>query len=679
MNVKEGWAMSIASLGSAISRASRGVLMLGALSMPILAQTPAALTPPVPHVVAHAALTSAASPRPPVPGAALTAADVNGWLDGLMPYALATGDIAGAVIVVVKDGKIVTQRGFGYADVKKQQPVDPAATLFRPGSTSKLLTWTAVMQQVQAGRLDLDRDVNDYLDFKIPPAFGEPITLRNLMTHTAGFEESAKYLLTDDPAQLKSLGATLKRGIPARIYAPGSMASYSNYGASLAGYIVQRVSGEPFEAYIQRHIFAPLGMAHSSFIQPLPAALAPQMSKGYNVASQDPKPFEIIGLSPAGALSSTGADMARFMIAHLSDGGPLLDPSTTRLMHTTANTPIPGLPGMALGFYHEDRNGHEIVGHAGDTDLFHSDLHLFLDDHVGLFLSFNSAGKDGAAHILRDHLFDAFTDRYFPEARSVLPTSATARAHGEAMAGHYVSSRGSIGNFLRFVGLLGETNVTLEDDSSITVSTLTNPAGVPKRWREVGPWQWREIGGRDRLNAVARDGHVELFSIAAFAPIIEFLPAPANMNAGWILPTMAIALGIIAWTALAWPVVALVRRRYGYHHFARGRELMLWRATRITAWLLLVIAGGWTAIIMVISNDISMADDRLDIWMRLLQLLSLAAIVGTAAAIGNAYVVARQAPRRWFATLWAILVALSSAYLVWLTISAKLLTLTLNY
>ena len=124
----------------------------------------------------------------------LTATDVDTWLDGMMPYALQTGDIAGAVVVVVKDGRVLTQRGFGYSDMKTLQPVDPERTLFRPGSTSKLFTWTAVMQQVQAGKLDLDRDINDYLDFKIPPAFGQPITLRHLMTHTAGFEEAVKYL-----------------------------------------------------------------------------------------------------------------------------------------------------------------------------------------------------------------------------------------------------------------------------------------------------------------------------------------------------------------------------------------------------------------------------------------------------------------------------------------------------
>ena len=124
--------------------------------------------------------------------AALNRADVEAWLDGFMPYALERGDIAGAVVVVVKDGQVLLQKGYGYADVAKRTPVDPETTLFRPGSVSKLFTWTAVMQLVEQGKLDLDADVNEYLDFEIPARDGKPVTLRQIMTHTAGLEETAR-------------------------------------------------------------------------------------------------------------------------------------------------------------------------------------------------------------------------------------------------------------------------------------------------------------------------------------------------------------------------------------------------------------------------------------------------------------------------------------------------------
>src|SRR5580700_7490993 len=256
-----------------------------------------------------AAASAAPDGRADSAAVALTADDVNAWLDGYLPYALHTGDIAGAVVAVVKDGKIVTERGYGYSDMAKHTPVDPKLTLFRPGSVSKLITWTAVMQLVEQGKIDLDADVNQYLDFKIPARDGKPVTMRNLMQHVAGFEEQAKNIMSEDP---KGPGyeALLKQWVPERVFAPGTTPAYSNYGASLAGYIVQRVSGESFDDYLDKHIFAPLEMTHSSFRQPLPANLVPLMSKGYELASDEPHVFEIVGPAPAGSLSSPGEDMA---------------------------------------------------------------------------------------------------------------------------------------------------------------------------------------------------------------------------------------------------------------------------------------------------------------------------------------------------------------------------------
>src|SRR5690606_1353410 len=289
-----------------------------ALARPALAQVPEPLQPqaaepPVPTVPAEMPPTDADADR-----GALTQADAEAWLDGFVPYALAAGDIAGAVVVVVKDGQVLLQKGYGYADVAERTPVDPANTLFRPGSVSKLFTWTAVMQLVEQGKLDLDADVNGYIDFGIPARDGKPVTLRQITTHTAGFEEQIRALITADAEGITPLGDALKHWVPRRIHAPGSTPAYSNYATAMAGYIVERVSGESFDDYIERHIFQPLGMAHSSFRQPLPPALLAKMSKGYAKASDgEAKDYEFISLAPAGSLASTGADMGRFMIAHL--------------------------------------------------------------------------------------------------------------------------------------------------------------------------------------------------------------------------------------------------------------------------------------------------------------------------------------------------------------------------
>jgi CubicO group peptidase (beta-lactamase class C family) len=341
-----------------LAAAFAAILGIGSLSVAI-AQTPvkAPLVPAAPQVQVATPPTT-----PPAPGGhPLTQDDLNAWLDGFMPWALTSGDIAGAVVVVTKDGQILTQKGYGFSDVEKRKPVDPAQTLFRPGSVSKLFTWTAVMQQVEQGKLDLDRDVNTYLDFKIPPYQGKPITLRNIMTHTAGFEEVIKDLIIHDPKGLMPLQRYVKTHVPERIFAPGTTPAYSNYATALAGYIVERVSGESFDDYIDRHIFAPLGMANSTFRQPLPANLAPKMSAGYKRASGKAQPFEIVVPAPAGSLSSTGTDMARFMIAHLQngefEGKRILSAATAEKMHNSPLTLLPPLNRMELGFFETNING----------------------------------------------------------------------------------------------------------------------------------------------------------------------------------------------------------------------------------------------------------------------------------------------------------------------------------
>ena len=384
---------------------------------------------------------------------ALTADDVNAWLDGYLPYALHTGDIAGAVVAVVKDGKILTERGYGYSDVEKRTPVDPKLTLFRPGSVSKLVTWTAVMQLVEQGKIDLDADVNQYLDFKIPPRDGKPVTMRNLMQHTAGFEEQAKDIMSEDP-KAPGFEALLKRWVPERVFAPGTTPAYSNYGASLAGYIVQRVSGEPFDDYVEKHIFVPLDMQHSTFRQPLPADLAPLMSKGYLLASDKPHGFEMVGPAPAGSLSSPGEDMAHFMIAHLQNGeyngNRILSAETAEKMHNSPLTLLPPLNRMELGFFETNINGREVIAHLGDTEWFHTSLHLFLKEGRRLLRLLQQPGQGRAppaacaAHC--STISPIAISRSMSNEAKV--DAKTAAEHAAMIAGNWVNSRGSQSNFL---------------------------------------------------------------------------------------------------------------------------------------------------------------------------------------------------------------------------------------
>jgi CubicO group peptidase (beta-lactamase class C family) len=232
------------------------------------------------------------------PVANLDHKDAEAWFDGFVPTALKAQDIAGAVVVVVKDGKILLSKGYGYSNAADRTPVNPDQTLFRPGSISKLFTWTAIMQLVEQGKIGLDTDINTYLDFEVPGRDGLPITVRHLLTHRAGFEEGIKHLILFKQQPGLNARTFLTRWTPGRIYKPGEVPAYSNYGAGLAGYIVERVSGMPFETYVERNIFAPLAMMHATFRQPLPEAMQPFMSQAYLNAADPAKGFGILRFQP---------------------------------------------------------------------------------------------------------------------------------------------------------------------------------------------------------------------------------------------------------------------------------------------------------------------------------------------------------------------------------------------
>ncbi len=609
----------------------------------------------------------------------LTAEDLNDWLDGLMPTALASADIAGAVVVVVRDGQVLTQRGFGFADVESRRPVDPETTLFRPGSVSKLFTWTAVMQLVEQGRIDLDADVNTYLDFAIPPRDGQPVTMRHIMTHTAGFEEQIKNIIGYTPERVPTYQELLKAWVPERVFAPGTTPAYSNYATSLAGYIVERVSGEPFNAYVERHIFAPLGMANSSFAQPLPERMRPMLATGYQRASGETVPFEYVGPAPAGALSSTGADMARFMIAHLNQGAGLLRPETARTMHRTPHIVIPHLNSMMLGFYETTINGRRAIGHGGDTVAFHSDLELFIDDNVGLFVSVNSGGREGASLHLRYALFRGFADRYFPAPRDERRVpEEEAREHAQMLAGTYTNSRGAFSSFMRILELLGQTKVSVDKDGRPVVPVIPGPAGEARKWVEVQPFVWQELGGHDRLAAVAEDGRITRFGFSSL-PFMMFDRTPWYRNSALLLPLLIVSMLVLGLTAIFWPVRALVRRRFGATLGIEGRDLQVYRISRIAALMIFVAMAAWLVGILSLMGNIdnlSSASDPLIIFLQILSTFSF--ILGFLALAWNLWVTWRGG-RRWTARLWSVLLFLAAGVMLWIGLAFNLVGFGTSY
>ncbi len=659
---------------------------LGAVALVASAALAQGNEKPAPNTPAPAAT---AAPALPGGATALTKSDVDVWLDGYMPYALRTGDIPGAVVTVVKDGQVLTARGFGYADVAKRTPVDPYRTLFRPGSVSKLVTWTAVMQLVEQGKLDLDADVNRYIDFKILPRNGQPITLRQIMTHTAGFEETGKDIMFYNPEHLRSLGDFLKASVPARIYDAGTTPAYSNWATALAAYIVERSSGQPFDDYIERHIFQPLGMTTATFRQPLPKQLVGQMATGYPKPGTA-EPFELVGPAPAGALSASGIDMARFMLAHLQggelDGKRILSAQTAAMMHNSPldkvnpQSLIPPLNRMELGFFETNINGHEVVAHLGDTVAFHTSLHLFINDHVGLYVSFNSPGKMGAVGALRTALFEDFADRYFPGKPTTARVDAeTAKQHAQMMTGTWRNSRRSETNFLALAGLLGPTEVTVDEKGNLVIPMLKMPGGRTREWVEVAPFVWHDRFGHEQLAAKVVDGKVVRWSVGGISPFMVFDRVPASISPAWMKPLGYLSLAILALTFLAWPISWAIRRRYKASLNLSGRSLTAYRATRIAAGLVIGMVIGWGTMITAMFANLRNLSGVLDPYLVILQLLGIVVFIGSVVVAGWNLWLAQRDGRKWTSKLWAVLVLLSTLIVLYIAFSYNLLSISTKY
>jgi len=642
------------------------------------------------------------------PGTALERADLEAWLDGFVPASLQRGDVAGLVVSVVKDGQILLKKGYGHADVATGRSMDPDLTLIRPGSVSKLFTWTAVMQLVERGQLDLDRDINGYLDFKIDYPFGEPVTLRQLMVHRGGFEEGLKSVLATDPQRFISNEQYLKANPRPMVFPPGEVPAYSNYGTSLAGYIVQRVSGESFESYVEKHILAPLGMTRSTFVQPLPEQFVADMSQGYRSASEPAQPFELVTTSPVGALSATAADMAKFMLAYLQEGKlgdqRILQAATVQEMQRGSARAYPGFATMSYGFFDEVHNGHRMLGHGGDTIVFHSSLFLLPQEGVGIFYSINSRGAQDAAYPMRGALIKGFMDRYFPATRSgavagadstnaeplqvgsapggtqqvaasVAPPLPSAAFDAQQIAGRYESSRRVETAFVSLFYLLGQTVITANADH--TISMPGGPTGALQTYRETAPNVWTQVDGEHQLALATVGGRRTV--IDGEDPTSVLQAVPGYRSGGWNVPLLIGSLAVLLLTVILWPVGALVRRHYRKPLQLSGQDARARTLPRLGALFGLGWLFAWYSILApLLSSQLDVFDTGLDWRLRLVQVAGLVLIAAAAVAAWGAWRTLRGSSGVWNKA-GSVLIAVALLYMVWFAGLSKLLSFSTSY
>ena len=455
---------------------------------------------------------------------ALVKEDLEAFFDGIIPLQLERSDVAGATVLVMRGGETLLQKGYGFSDLKAARPVDPEATMFRLASISKLFTWTAAMQLVERGKLDLDADVNRYLDFAIRGA--GPITLRNLMTHTTGFEEVVRDIIVTDPKKYLALREYLVQNQPHRLFAAGTIPEYSNYAVGLGSYIVQRVSGERFEDYVAAHIFAPLGMTHSTFFQPPPNALQDLPSRGYPSSTRDPAiGFELFSPAGAGGISASAADMGRFGQMLLNggelDGQRILKQGSLAEMWKPQFRANAQLPPIGLGFYQVWRNDLKWIGHQGDLVAFHSLFFVEPQQKLVLFISYNSAGSAGKS---RPELLNAFSDRYFPSALQQ-PFIAIAPNDLKDIEGTYQATRRADSTILKLFALFGQSHAKLDKEGVLHIDKSKDLRGHPFGWKPIGPDLWQQVDDQGKLFAIrAADGRIERLAGSFAAAQLQRVP-----------------------------------------------------------------------------------------------------------------------------------------------------------
>jgi CubicO group peptidase (beta-lactamase class C family) len=548
--------------------------------------------------------------------------ELESFLDGIMNAHLKDNHIPGATLAVVKDGKIFFQKGYGYADIDKRVPVDPNTTLFRPGSVSKLFTWTAVMQMSEQGKLDLNADVNKYLTyFKIPNTYPQPITTVHLLTHAPGFEDSSLGMIVKKYEDMPEPKDYLKNHMPARVVPPGKLSAYSNYGCTLAGYLVEILSGTPFNQYAQEKIFTQLGMKNTTFDQKQTPEVLKNMAKGYAYkdGKYEDKGYEFIVTQAAGSAMSTANDMAKFMIAHMTNDPLLLKPETYQEMHATHFGFDPRMDQMCYGFYEKKVNGYRLIGHEGDTGTFHTLLMFSPEYKFGIFVSYNSVGGATA----RGNLLQAFMDHYYP---TPLPPVATPDIQKEAaeINGTYAMNRRPFTTFEKIAQLVGGTlKLSVEKDNTVMINS-------DARIAEVNDLLFVPLYSKGTQLFKVIDGKM-YFSINEPFLVFEKQAWYEESLFHQIVGTICLLIFLAA--LIGWPIMGIIKRRFSLAHLISwitsllfvvtlplilaNLEAGVYNSSTLVPYLLVPIVGAAITIVALLFTIIGWVKKYWTLWGRI--------------------------------------------------------------
>ncbi|MFY7069474.1 serine hydrolase domain-containing protein [Nocardiopsis changdeensis] len=445
-----------------------------------------------------------AAPAAPVEATPLTPETAREFTDTRVAELLEEYGSPGAAVTVVLEGEQVATAAHGYADLAEGTPLDAEEHLFPTASVAKSFTAAAVLTLAGEGRLDLAEDVNAYLPEEARLT-GPTVTLHDLLTHTAGFAEVVERLGAEEGTPLDEV---VRTAVPERLFAPGEYTGYSNYGIALAGYVVQEVSGVPFEEYVRQTVFTPLGMEDTSFEQ-LADVRADRPLVTSHLADGTPAGDAFIGDVPAGAAVTTVGDMARFMEALLDggriDGEQALAPGVAEAMLEQHAGMHPETTGMGYGTYQWRAGEVPLIGHSGDLAGVHTGYAVVPGLDAGVFVAVNGDDAAGANPLvdLRMAVVGAFADTFAPQ--SLPEGEPDPDADLGAYEGSYVTSRLAASGPARLVALFD--NVTVRDAGDGTLS-VSGALAVDDRWLPVSEGVFAAENGEDLLAFVERDGEV---------------------------------------------------------------------------------------------------------------------------------------------------------------------------
>ena len=415
-------------------------------------------------------------------------------IDSAMTAGMAAEHIPGAAFVLVRDGRIVLAKGYGFADHEAGRRVVPESTVWPFASITKVITATAVVQLADRGKLDLHADVNRYLRaLQVTATYAQPVTTAQLLTHTAGFDE-LRGRLTESANDIKPLDEFL-RGKLVRIRPPGTMTSYSSFGMALAGVVVQDVSGVSYDEYLRRNIFMPLGMQSARIMSH--AGTQKGLAAGYEYGDDLVRrvPYEWYHSTPSSSFAATATDMARFMIAQLEggvfNGKRIVSQRAMRDMQTQHATMHPLVPGWGYGWQIRDTNGQRVLEHGGDIGGFSSLVTLLPDSRTGFLVVGHREGAN-----LRFDVRQTVLNRYFPDKRTlVLPKpDSSGAARLARFAGTY---RANVYCHTCADSLQGT------QDFAVTANADGTLGAFDTRWTEVAPLFFRDSTARRRFGLSA--------------------------------------------------------------------------------------------------------------------------------------------------------------------------------